>query len=94
MSGGQTGLYELHITSTTEHEAAATAVARCLHWKTSRIDGDPVGGPGVRLYLTRYADSESNARRALADCVALLKAEGVQVQREKIELIVHDFWHR
>jgi hypothetical protein len=62
-------------------------------WKFSRIDGDPVLGPGVKSYLTRhYPDHlpEVEVKAHLADAVEMVRHLGFEVLREKIEVVIHD----
>lgn len=86
-------LYELHITVNKAEAEIATAVAKDLHWKTSQIDGDPVLGAKPFFYLTTYSPTEQVARLRLDNATAELRARGVFVIREKIELIIHDVRH-
>lgn len=83
--------YECHLTLPLEHKAIGERVALSENaWKTSEIERDPVLGKGSHFYLTTH-DSDLEYLFARMRAMAhLLKNEGAQVIREKIELIVYD----
>lgn len=82
--------YECHITLKIGDAAIGEEVARELHWKTSRIDGDPVLGKAVYFYLTTHAVLLPRMIERLDAATAALRERGVEVVREKIEHIVYD----
>lgn len=91
--------FELHITVNADNDTQLT-MQKCMAaynktrnlggWSFSRIDGDPVLGAGVKSYLTSYAESFDVALVKLSAMASSLRSEGVQIMREKIELIMHD----
>ena len=85
--------YEIHLTVHVRDAAVAEAVARALHWKTSRIDGDPVLGAKPFFYLTTHAADVRQAALRLANCKHALEDRLVPLIREKIEHIIYDVRH-
>ncbi len=64
-----------------------------LGWTYSRIDGDPVEGPGVKHYATRHLKSNFDRQEVLFllnTAADKLREAGVNVTRKKIELVIHD----
>jgi hypothetical protein len=82
--------YECHITLSTADGNIAAVIARQLHWKTSEIARDPVLGEDTYYYLTSHHVDYDAMKDRMDMCVMLLRASGVNIIREKIELIVHD----
>jgi hypothetical protein len=88
--------FECHITmSRSDGPAALNVSAEYSHlegglWKYSQIDGDPVMGQQVFCYLTRYDTSYVRLYSAMKTLVAALPQNGVNVLRQKIELIMYD----
>lgn len=84
--------YECHITLEGDREAAKACVEG-MAWKFSAIDGDPVTGPGVKLYATRHY----NAKHSTENMIELLHQtaqhfvdRGFVVTRRKVELVLYD----
>lgn len=82
--------YECHITLSTADAPAASVIARTLHWKTSEIARDPVLGEDTFYYLTSHDIDYDRMFDRMEMCCMVLRASGVNIIREKIELIVHD----
>lgn len=82
--------YECHITVERQDGPVAAGVATALHWKYSQIDGDPVLGKKVYAYLTTHDSDLLRMRDRMTTAVSALRDQGVDVVREKIELIVYD----
>lgn len=82
--------YECHITVERQDGPAAEEVAKRLHWKYSQIDGDPVLGKKVFAYLTTHDSDLLRMRDRMNMASGDLRAIGINVIREKIELIVYD----
>jgi hypothetical protein len=64
-----------------------------LGWKFSIIDGDPVLGEGVKCYATKHFPSRMSAdeiRAKVIDAGEELRAKGIEVLREKVELVIWD----
>lgn len=83
-------LFECHITVSTRDAEAATMVALEKHWKTSEIARDPVLGNDTFFYLTSHASDYVDMWERLRSTVESLNFWGVEVLREKIELIMYD----
>lgn len=83
-------LYESHITCSTEQSKEAQKVADEYKWKTSQISRDITLGEATYFYLTTHEVTEIRIREKLFRTSEALKAAGVDVIREKIELIIHD----
>jgi hypothetical protein len=82
--------YECHITVRRADAEKAQIVASEHHWKFSQIDGDPVLGKEVFAYLTTHDSDVRRMFKRMELAVVNLKNSGVEVIREKIELIVYD----
>lgn len=84
--------FECHITLPREQGSIAAAVAADpkLPWKFSQIDGDPVLGQQVFAYLTRHDTNYVRLYANMKHTVVELTQQGVDVVREKIELIMYD----
>lgn len=83
-------MFEVHITCFQKDAEAATRVAAAEHWKTSQIAGDPVLGKDTYFYLTTHGADLPRTMGRLALASTLLKEAGVEVVREKIEVIIYD----
>tara|TARA_R110002094_G_scaffold152296_2_gene140183 strand:- start:458 stop:760 length:303 start_codon:yes stop_codon:yes gene_type:complete len=86
--------YECHVTFMENFDADPDSMGPALMgWKFSQIDGDPVLGAGVKSYFTRqFRESlQLDSVKAEVDQVAeVLIAEGYEVLRRKVELVVYD----
>lgn len=82
--------YECHITVARKDGPVAEILAKEMHWKFSQIDGDPVLGKEVFAYLTTHDNDLLQMQRRMNYAVTALRDQGVEVIREKIELIVYD----
>lgn len=86
--------YECHVTFIAPPESDSTSMGPTgMGWKFSQIDGDPVLGAGVKAYFTRqFRESiPMDQVRAEVDQVGdVLVAEGYEVLRRKVELVVYD----
>jgi hypothetical protein len=84
--------YECHITMR-GGRAIVELLVKAEHWKFSAIDGDPVLGDGVLCYATHHFKGTLdtvdvvNAMGIVAD---RLRDQGVEVIRQKVELVVFD----
>lgn len=83
-------LYECHITCKQEDAAKATEVAAAGNWKTSEIARDPTLGQNTYFYLTSHDRDIERMFSRMRQCSHVLKMCGVDVLREKIELIIYD----
>lgn len=83
-------LYESHITVSIKDAELAQRVADAQNWKTSEIKRDITLGDNSYFYLTTHSPDIRLMFRRLEQASASLSAVGVNVIREKIELIVHD----
>lgn len=85
--------YELHITMVGEPAIIQPAV-EAIDWKFSQIDGDPVEGLGVKCYATTHLHAGTPEGLVLGELQEtaddLAENPGVEVTRQKIELVVHD----
>tara|TARA_R110000822_G_scaffold8487_10_gene33329 strand:- start:50 stop:355 length:306 start_codon:yes stop_codon:yes gene_type:complete len=86
--------YECHVTFMANSFDNPTSMGPTgMGWKFSQIDGDPVLGAGVKSYFTRqFRESlQLDSVKAEVDQVAeVLIAEGYEVLRRKVELVVYD----
>lgn len=97
MSGPGKSYYELHITMepTPRHldRDYTKAIVEVYRWKFSAIDGDPVTGPGVKLYATRHFNVKMGDKAVetelhrVADAFVLA---GINVTRRKVERVLFD----
>lgn len=83
-------LFETHITCLIKDAEKAQKVADAQGWKTSQIARDIALGDDTYFYLTSHGRNIAKVTTKLDHTVAFLKAFGVEVVREKIELIIHD----
>jgi hypothetical protein len=90
------GDYECHITMMAKDDLQTVAIENLVHaigWSFSKIDGDPLLGPGVKCYATtHYADivAEEEVILRLGMTVGELTKNGCEVVRCKVEKIVFD----
>ena len=83
-------MFECHITCYTSQADKASAVAKTLHWKTSEIARDPVLGNDTYFYLTSHSNDLTHMMDRMKTATKTLQDFGVQIVREKIEVIIHD----
>jgi hypothetical protein len=84
--------YECHITVKREYGPVAAGVAAdpICPWSYSQIDGDPVLGKQAFAYLTKHDTNYIRLYSSMKSTVGALSQQGVEVVREKIELIMYD----
>lgn len=84
--------FELHVTLDLEEdqEDVANNIAILEGWKTSKIDGDPVLGSGIKFYFTKYEILLRNAEDSLYKIHSILVRNKLKVVRLKIEQIIYD----
>ena len=82
--------YECHITINAKDASIGTVIANARKWKTSEIARDPLLGDATFFYLTVHRSSLPAIYKEMKTTVYLLKESGIEVLREKIELIVYD----
>lgn len=83
-------MFEVHITCRLSQATAAAAIAKELHWKTSEIARDPLLGNDTYFYLTTHGKDLSDTMGRMVRATVELKTAGVEVIREKIEVIIYD----
>lgn len=84
--------YETHITMRGDPKTIEPLV-KATGWKFSAIDGDPVLGKGALCYATaHFKGSRDTADVVIAMGIIAdeLAAKGVEVIRQKVELVVFD----
>lgn len=85
--------YECHITMMGDPEVVKAAVER-HGWKYSRIDGDPVMGPGVKQYATRHYNERMGHDTVLTVLLETASrigsVPGIEITRRKTELVLFD----
>lgn len=87
-----TQYYECHVTLLGLPEQIRPHV-EALRWKFSAIDGDPVLGAGIKCYATRHfhvRHGQDEVLQWLLNAAALLRGQGLEVLRRKVELVVFD----
>lgn len=85
--------YECHITISGMGSTWAERTVKEAGWIYSRIDGDPDLGPGTKQYATKHFNKRKSVEKVIAELqrVALaLRLQGLEVLREKIELVIYD----
>jgi hypothetical protein len=83
--------YESHITCDKEHAHRVEAIAKLQGWSYSAIAGCPLLGQGTYCYLTGYdGESADRLRDRVEDTARLLREEGIEPLRLKIEQIIWD----
>lgn len=83
-------MFECHITLMSSQGEQATEIAKNLHWKTSEIARDPVLGNDTYFYLTTHTDNLPAMMTKLAGARGQLQQAGIEIIREKIEVIIYD----
>lgn len=83
-------MYEAHLTINSGDVDRAGELAEKYGWKQSRIDGDPVLGPGVNTYWTKHHTNLLALHDHMVFTMVALREIGVRPIRQKIELIVYD----
>ncbi len=84
--------YELHITMLGDPAVLRTHVEE-RNWKFSAINGDPSLGAGLKCYATLHMNSrvpEDEVLERLLNTANFFRFLGIDVVREKIELVIHD----
>ena len=84
--------YEAHVTMLGLPWKYRTVVED-LGWKFSVIDGDPTLGDGIKCYATKHFKAslpKEEVLKELLDAADILKIEGCNVVRRKIELVIYD----
>lgn len=91
MADSKSPNFEIHITC---HVKDAVKVENYIEhdtkWKFSVIDGDPLLGKKPHCYLTGHTITYPFAKDKMEDAVYNLGIRGVEIIRQKIELIVYD----
>jgi hypothetical protein len=87
--------FETHITIDTtvldpDKRKYLNEIARHFRWKTSNITDDPILGPGDKFYLTRHDTTFTNAHENMVIVWKMLKSEGLNPIRRKIEAVLFD----
>lgn len=82
--------FECHITCYEKDSLIAERVARECRWKTSQIARDPLLGNDTFFYLTKHSANYVDIYADMKATVGVLSQDGVDVLREKIELIMYD----
>ena len=86
--------YECHVTfMASTDDDPATMAPTATGWKFSQIDGDPVLGGGVKSYFTRQFRESiplEDVRYRVDEIAEVLTAQGYEVLRRKVELVVYD----
>lgn len=83
-------MFECHITCNLKDEVVCEQIASQCHWKTSKIDGDPVLGKKAFFYFTSHDTDLSRMMVRMNNVCNTLRARGIPVLREKIEVIIYD----
>jgi len=84
--------YECHITMRGD-KTKIEPLVKAEHWKFSAIDGDPVLGAGVLCYATHHFKGtldKVDVVIAMGIVADKLRDQGVEVIRQKVELVVYD----
>ncbi len=87
--------YEVHITMDYVPDKLSLQVfLNSYNWSYSAIDGDPLLGPKVFCYATKHYDPAVHdvvyVLQRTEALIELLKQQGCNVVRHKIELVVFD----
>lgn len=82
--------FECHITCDLKDAAVGEAVAADRGWHTSQIERDPLLGKASHFYLTKHNTNYIDLYFAMHETSEQLRASGVNVLRQKIELIMFD----
>lgn len=82
--------YECHITiDSTEPDDVQTWV-ELIHWRFSRIEGDPQLGKGTRCYATQLYHQREVAIKFTDAAAYFLRSKGFHVLRCKVEHVIYD----
>lgn len=84
-------MYECHITYDNVDEYRQECLEQYAFqngWKTSWIEGDPLLGPGKRMFLTSHSKRLLQLHQKMSD--ALVSRDMPPAVRSKIEHIIHD----
>lgn len=82
--------YKCRITIPRERGHFAKAHGEMHHWQYSAINGEPTPGNEALAYLKAYENDLLRLRDRMTMMSADLRAAGVEVIREKIELVIFD----
>lgn len=92
-----TEYYELHLTIVEDDKVRQKDLQDFIgqtKWSYSRIDGDPVEGPGIKNYMTIQLNSSRHTLPEVHMFLQLarqnLERRGFNVTRDKIEVVIHD----
>ncbi len=83
-------LFECHITYPRDKSDIIENLAKKLHWKFSKIDGDPVLGKEVFCYLTTHDKDFCNIQTRMIWAREAGLEYNISPVREKIECILYD----
>jgi len=88
------GDWECHITIDTNNSPEAheklKELVELLHWRFSKIDGDPALGQGVRCYATQLYHDKDVAVYMTVNAASFFLSKGWIVVRRKVEHVIHD----
>lgn len=82
--------FEAHITMRRDQSEIVKGFDGVLGWSFSAIDGDPVMGKQAYCYLTAYGPIGTDLLVKVQTLSNVLRDNGVEVLREKVEEIVYD----
>jgi hypothetical protein len=82
--------YESHITVDKRHAEFVDYIATLHGWTFSVIAGCPLLGQGTYCYLTGYDTNARKLRTRVQGTADILKANGIEPLRLKIERIIWD----
>lgn len=86
--------YEAHITLQAPRERLSEVreLVEAVGWRFSAIDGDPVLGPGTKMYATRHFNERLGSDGVLLELFKTADALGalVEILRRKVELVLYD----
>lgn len=82
--------FECHITIDSPEPDDVQTWVELIHWRFSKIDGDPQLGTGVRCYATQLYHNQEVAVTFTNGAAEFLESKGLQVVRRKVEHVVYD----
>ena len=85
--------YEIHITLGLSPVSAQPLIEALNGWSFSAITGDPILGKDAYEYATRHASGNTPfdvVKAQMSKTAAILKDQGFDVVRQKIELVLLD----
>jgi len=88
--------FECHVTMNGD-PTMIKPIVETSKWTFSAIDGDPDLGNGVKCYATKQYNERSGlpaAIGAVSVIAEVLQKAGVNVVREKVEMVVYDRRYR